>query len=307
MPRLSPACAAGQTAGRLAGTVTSRQERKTKSGGKIGIVQLSDASGQYEVVLFTETLINFRDMLEPGASVIVTVSAEDRPEGISLRASGVQSLEVRRRRCRRRFASSCGMRSRFNSVRNQLRPGGDSEVSLILSAERRRAGGRDRPAGSLSRLAADRQRDQGGAGRRRRRTGLTEGLRPPSRSVGARLPPRPSSRRGSYRSASQACAPEIRVRHQVDEVDAGERSAAPLQDWAAGRRRRRSGPRQPLRQFGDDAALGALGRDHRPTKIRRIEKIAALIVEVGVMAVRTRCRRRRTNGKAPPRRPRRVF
>ncbi|WP_062202961.1 DNA polymerase III subunit alpha [Aureimonas sp. AU12] len=122
----------GQSAGRLAGTVTSRQERKTRTGGKIGIVQLSDATGQYEVVLFTETLIAFRDMLEPGASVIVTVSAEDRPEGISLRASQVQSLEVEAEKMQRGLRIFMRDAKPFNAFRSQLRDGGDSDISLIL-------------------------------------------------------------------------------------------------------------------------------------------------------------------------------
>jgi len=122
----------GQTAFRLAGTVTSRQERKTRTGGKIGIVQLSDATGQYEVVLFTETLIAFRDMLEPGASVIVTVSAEDRPEGISLRASQVQSLEVEAEKMQRGLRIFMRDAKPFNAFRSQLRDGGDSDISLIL-------------------------------------------------------------------------------------------------------------------------------------------------------------------------------
>ncbi|MFN3503221.1 MAG: DNA polymerase III subunit alpha, partial [Allorhizobium sp.] len=41
----------GASAGRLAGTVISRQERKTRTGNKMGIVTFSDASGQYEAVL----------------------------------------------------------------------------------------------------------------------------------------------------------------------------------------------------------------------------------------------------------------
>ena len=122
----------GATAGRLAGTVTSRQERKTRTGGKIGIVQLSDSSGQYEVVLFSETLYAFRDALEPGASVIVTVSAEERPEGISFRVQSVQSLEdeaVRMQKALRVFMRDAEPLAAF---RSQLQGDGDSEVSLVL-------------------------------------------------------------------------------------------------------------------------------------------------------------------------------
>ncbi len=56
----------GATAGRLAGTVTGRQERKTRTGKSMGIVTLSDPTGQYEAVIFEEGLARFRDMLEPG-------------------------------------------------------------------------------------------------------------------------------------------------------------------------------------------------------------------------------------------------
>ena len=122
----------GASAGKLAGTVTTRQERKTRNGGKIGIVQLSDPSGQYEVVLFSESLYAFREALEPGASVIVTVSAEERPEGISFRVIGVQSLEdeaVRMQKALRVFLRDATLLSAF---KGQLLANGDSEVSLVL-------------------------------------------------------------------------------------------------------------------------------------------------------------------------------
>ncbi|WP_156381652.1 DNA polymerase III subunit alpha [Aurantimonas sp. Leaf443] len=125
----------GASAGKLAGTVTARQERKTRSGGKIGIVQLSDSSGQYEVVLFSEVLFAFRDMLEPGASVILSVAAEERPEGISLRVSTVQSLEdeaVRMQQALRIFMKDAAP---LKAVRAQLRDQGDSEVSFVLVRE----------------------------------------------------------------------------------------------------------------------------------------------------------------------------
>ena len=89
----SAAVKQGATAGRLAGTVTSKQERKTRTGNKMGVVNFSDVSGQYEAVLFSEGLAQYRDMLEPGKSLVITVSAEDRPEGINLRIQTVQSLE----------------------------------------------------------------------------------------------------------------------------------------------------------------------------------------------------------------------
>jgi DNA polymerase III subunit alpha len=83
----------GVTAGKLAGTVTARQERKTRSGKAMGIVQLSDPSGQYEAIIFEEGLAQFRDLLEVGRSVLILAGAEIRPEGVSVRIQRVESLE----------------------------------------------------------------------------------------------------------------------------------------------------------------------------------------------------------------------
>jgi DNA polymerase-3 subunit alpha len=85
---------AGAAAGRLAGTVTARQERKTRMGKRMGIVQISDPSGQYEAVIFEEGLAQYRDLLEPGNSVLILAGAEMRPEGVSVRIQSVESLEA---------------------------------------------------------------------------------------------------------------------------------------------------------------------------------------------------------------------
>ncbi|KAA0970124.1 DNA polymerase III subunit alpha [Aureimonas fodinaquatilis] len=122
----------GATAGRVAGTVTSRQERRTRTGGKIGIVQLSDPTGQFEVVMFTETLVTYRDMLEAGASVIIAVSAEERPEGISLRAQTVHSLETEAMKMQKGLRIFMRDAKPLDSFRGQLKEGGDSTVALVL-------------------------------------------------------------------------------------------------------------------------------------------------------------------------------
>ena len=84
---------AGATAGRLAGTVTGKQERRTRTGGRMGIVQLSDPTGQFEAVLFSEVLNQYRDLLEVGRSIVLLVTAEERPEGINLRVQSIEPLE----------------------------------------------------------------------------------------------------------------------------------------------------------------------------------------------------------------------
>jgi len=84
---------AGASAGRLAGTVVGKQERRTRQGKKMGILQLSDPSGQYEAVIFEEGLVRYRELLEAGRSVVFLAGADLRPEGVSIRIQSVEPLE----------------------------------------------------------------------------------------------------------------------------------------------------------------------------------------------------------------------
>ena len=126
----------GANAGRLAGTITAKQERKTKTGNKMGIIQFSDSSGQFEAVLFSEALSQYRDLLEPGKSVVVTVSAEDRPEGISLRIQTAQSLEDEATRMQKALRLYMRSSAPLNSIAPYLAPQNDGQVvSLVLIKE----------------------------------------------------------------------------------------------------------------------------------------------------------------------------
>jgi DNA polymerase III subunit alpha len=84
---------AGASAGRVAGTVVARTERRTRTGSKMGIIGLSDPSGHYEAVLFSEGLAQFRDLLEPGAAVLLTLSAELQGDDVRTRIQMVEPLD----------------------------------------------------------------------------------------------------------------------------------------------------------------------------------------------------------------------
>ncbi|TWG99047.1 DNA polymerase-3 subunit alpha [Mesorhizobium sp. J18] len=125
----------GATAGRLAGTVTMKQERKTRTGNKMGIVQLSDTTGQYEAVLFSESLAQYRDLLEPGRSIVITVSAEDRPEGVNLRIQSVQSLEEEASRMQKALRVYLRDSTPLPAISATLPAQGDGQVSFIVIKE----------------------------------------------------------------------------------------------------------------------------------------------------------------------------
>ena len=83
----------GAGAGRVAGTVVSRMERRTKSGSKMGIIGLSDPSGHYEAVLFAEGLAQYRDLLEPGSAVLLFLTAEVQGDEVRARIQSVEPLD----------------------------------------------------------------------------------------------------------------------------------------------------------------------------------------------------------------------
>jgi DNA polymerase III subunit alpha len=84
---------AGASAGRLAATVVTRTERRTRNGSKMGIVGLSDPTGHYEAVIFSEGLQQFRDVLEPGAAVLLTLAAELQGEEVRARIQMAEPLD----------------------------------------------------------------------------------------------------------------------------------------------------------------------------------------------------------------------
>ncbi|MGC4027131.1 MAG: DNA polymerase III subunit alpha [Mesorhizobium sp.] len=128
----SAAVKRGATAGRLAGTVTSRQERKTRMGNKMGVVVFSDTTGQFEAVLFAETLAQYRDMLDPGRSLVITVAAEDRPEGVNLRIQSVKSLEQEATQVQKSMRIYLRDAKPLTALATQLAVRGEGQVSFIV-------------------------------------------------------------------------------------------------------------------------------------------------------------------------------
>ena len=89
----SRAVKTGATAGRVAATVVSRMERRTKTGNKMGIIGLSDPTGHFEAVLFSEGLAQYRDVLEPGSAVLMQLGAELQGEDVRARILHAEPLD----------------------------------------------------------------------------------------------------------------------------------------------------------------------------------------------------------------------
>ncbi|MBS7546354.1 DNA polymerase III subunit alpha [Ancylobacter oerskovii] len=127
---------AGASAGRLAATVVSKQERRTKTGNKMGIVGLSDPSGQFEAVLFSESLNQFRDLLEPGRALLLHVAAELQGEDVRARIQTCEPLDEAASKMQKALRIFLRSPDPLESVASRLGSlgggRGDGEVAFVL-------------------------------------------------------------------------------------------------------------------------------------------------------------------------------
>jgi DNA polymerase-3 subunit alpha len=77
---------------RLAGIVVGRKERTSAKGNRFAFVQMSDLTGLYEVMLFSETLASSRAVLDSGQPILITADA--RLEGEDMVRLTGQTVEL---------------------------------------------------------------------------------------------------------------------------------------------------------------------------------------------------------------------
>ena len=133
----------GASASRVAGTVVARTERRTKNGTKMGIIGLSDPSGQYEAVLFAEGLAQYRDLLEPGSAVLLFLTAEVQGDEVRARIQSVELLDEAAAKMHKGLRVFLRNEAPIEGVARRLEPmpsgsarngadHADGEVSMIL-------------------------------------------------------------------------------------------------------------------------------------------------------------------------------
>jgi len=122
----------GARAAKLAGTVTHRQERRSKSGNKFAFVGFSDPTGQFEAICFSDTLAACRDMLEPGTAVIARVEADVEGEEVKLRLQGVELLDKAAAQMVTGLEIFVRDSRPLDSIAQRLTNGGRAPVRLIM-------------------------------------------------------------------------------------------------------------------------------------------------------------------------------
>ena len=125
----------GARAGRLAGTIASRNDRKTRKGSSMSILTLSDPSGTFECLVFEEQLLKFDELLSTGNSVVLEVEADAQPDGVRLRLINLHSIEKAVTRLGNKLTVFLHNVEGIESLRNQLTRGGEGQVSIVVTAE----------------------------------------------------------------------------------------------------------------------------------------------------------------------------
>jgi DNA polymerase-3 subunit alpha len=125
------------TAGRLAAIVVSSRERRSQKGNKFAFTAFSDASGQFEAVIFSDTLARSRELLEPGTPVLISVEAERDGETVKMRVQGVERLETAAATVQRGLKVVLDSRmvqssSALGELKKLLKLGGKGQIKFVL-------------------------------------------------------------------------------------------------------------------------------------------------------------------------------
>jgi DNA polymerase-3 subunit alpha len=128
----------GVVAGRLAGVVVSARERRSQKGNKFAFAMFSEPTGQFEAVIFSETLAQSRHLLEPGTAVIVTVEGERDGDALKLRAQSIEALDAAAAGVQKGLKVIVDQRSlvaskaTLDELKALLKPGGRGTISLSV-------------------------------------------------------------------------------------------------------------------------------------------------------------------------------
>ena len=82
----------GDAAVKLAGIVGARRIINGRRG-KLAFVQMSDATGAYEITVFSELLAASRDLLEGGVPLLVTAGIQKHEDNFRVTAMNIEPLD----------------------------------------------------------------------------------------------------------------------------------------------------------------------------------------------------------------------
>ena len=126
---------------RLAGIVGARKERTSAKGNRFAFVGMSDLTGMFEVMLFSEILAQARPLLDSGQPLLVTCDAKLEEDNVRLNGQAIDTLD------NAAAASSAGLRVVLQDPKaveamkavflRDVGTGKTGRVKLVVPADRR--------------------------------------------------------------------------------------------------------------------------------------------------------------------------
>jgi len=122
---------------KLAGIFTSKQERTSAKGNRFAFLTIFGKSGNFEVVVFSETLAAARDLLVPGKPLLLHCEARADSDGVRLNANSITDLDAAVAQSAAGLNVRITEKDALKGVRKALEGGksGRGQIRLILDIE----------------------------------------------------------------------------------------------------------------------------------------------------------------------------
>jgi DNA polymerase III subunit alpha len=136
----------GRAGFQMAGVIRTVRMRRSKTGKPFAWVELSDATGEFEVTVFSETLNTARDLMEPGALVLVSATAEDRDGEVRFTCEGMRNLDTAAAAAASQLRISVTSEAALERIHKRLgavKPASAREGGKVVVAMRLPESGRD--------------------------------------------------------------------------------------------------------------------------------------------------------------------
>ncbi|MHA7873484.1 MAG: helix-hairpin-helix domain-containing protein, partial [Hyphococcus sp.] len=136
----------GRSAVQMAAVVRVVRMRRSKAGKPFAWVELSDATGEFEITVFSETLNAARDLLEPGALVLVGATVEERDGDVRFTAEAIRPLDAAAAAAASQLRVAVSSEAGLEGVRRRLaavKPASAAEAGQVIVSMRLAGSGRD--------------------------------------------------------------------------------------------------------------------------------------------------------------------
>ena len=123
---------------KLAGVVVRKQERTSARGNRFAFVQMSGAGGVFEIVLFSETLAQSRELLDSGKPLLVSCEARsDDGEAVRLTALAIEDLDKAVARAGAGLKIHVGQADALQRLKKTIENGasGRGQIRLVLDID----------------------------------------------------------------------------------------------------------------------------------------------------------------------------